>query len=497
MELELYKEKIEGMNLIFETQVTQEEVCEAIIPDSQPDILKVMETSVNVLLKSKEAEQGRAIVKGVLQSTVIYAAEDDNFYKVEIPIPYTVIANCHDINDDYAVLAVTDILSADAFISNSRKIVVKANYITNIHVFGNYTVEFCCKVENDDVYQLIDEVHIPFLNEYKEKTFVISDDIALENSDGCNFEILSAEFSVKNVDYSISGSRILIRGTAETNLTLLFSDRIVPEKFIKKSDFSQILDTDASELDNIKINIMLTGCYCDAAMHSAENDMQSVSIELHAVAQCEIYKKKETTVMRDLYCVYGDIICTTEEITVFSGDNLKCETIKHHDKFENMLELKEIISAKIQFGEVNIENNTAKFNGTFYAYGIDGNAIPTVFKHNLTFKYKTDVVHVPKIRLLSINTEIISNEINIDLEIELISKEKVTTRFITVNAAEIQENNKWDSAYSAVLCELKENETLWDIAKRNLSSVDIIKKFNNIDSETNIEAGTILLVPKA
>ena len=73
----------------------------------------------------------------------------------------------------------------------------------------------------------------------------------------------------------------------------MMSDSISPQKKEHCFDFSQIIDvSDAESVENVVIDIMLNGCYCDIGANASGVNESNFSIELHAVAQCEIYRRK-------------------------------------------------------------------------------------------------------------------------------------------------------------------------------------------------------------
>ena len=55
MELELNRTHLAGYNTVLDTTVFQEETLETIVPDACPDILRLVDTEVKIILKSKEA----------------------------------------------------------------------------------------------------------------------------------------------------------------------------------------------------------------------------------------------------------------------------------------------------------------------------------------------------------------------------------------------------------------------------------------------------------
>ena len=62
MDMNLNKENINYVKMIYSASFTHEETMELIVPDAQPDILEILDTDAVVLLRSKEADTGRVVI---------------------------------------------------------------------------------------------------------------------------------------------------------------------------------------------------------------------------------------------------------------------------------------------------------------------------------------------------------------------------------------------------------------------------------------------------
>ena len=90
MDMNLNKENINYVKMIYSASFTHEETMELIVPDAQPDILEILDTDAVVLLRSKEADTGRVVISGVINATVLYAPEDSgDIKKLELSMPFS------------------------------------------------------------------------------------------------------------------------------------------------------------------------------------------------------------------------------------------------------------------------------------------------------------------------------------------------------------------------------------------------------------------------
>lgn len=338
MELKLNTKNIKALSIINEAIITQEETGEVIVPDILPDIESIIETKAYVLLKSKEAEQGRAVIKGTLQTTVLYLSKNNDVCKLDTAIPYTIIDNNNLIDTDCLLKSEVLIIACDAITANPRKVIVRVNIKSTVSSFRENQYDICEDIENASICRHKNTNTYSVLTEYKEKIFVISDELHVDYED-C--EILLYNYTVENCEYSISGSKIILRGTAVTELTVIPSDSVESEKIHNSSEFSQIIDIDDIEcFSEIKLSPMMTGCYCDYNAYSSDGS-EYVSVEIHTVIQCEIYSYISVAAVDDVYSLQGDVVCEWEEVRLNCAErnsvhisNLKSAVIEVDDRWE-------------------------------------------------------------------------------------------------------------------------------------------------------------------
>lgn len=498
MQLELNTSKYIFQQVVDESVIFQEETGEIIIPDTQPDIVSVVDTFSNVLLKSKEAEQGRAVVKGVLHTTVMYTAKDDGIYRIEYPVPFTIMVNKHEISSNCALSASIEVSSAEAVILNSRKVVAKINLKALITCFADSDFDLCSGVNDESVFQKTESTEIIYMSEYKEKTFVTSDDIVLDDKNSFDFEILGCEHKFKDVDYSISGRKIVIKGKVESCVYWMGLDMITPKYTKCLTDFSQVVDIDKTEnAESVFINIMMTGCYCDSNVYSQKGDETSVSVEIHAVAQCEIFEKKELVILNDLYSVSGKIECEWKNVYYISEKTVNKSIVKVKEKINTGVKFSEIISARVTFGEVKAEDKNCKVNGYFTAFGYNENADILTIKNSFQVNFVCERTN-GRVFVSADAVEVTISDDDLMLDCDMCFETKATDMVAMNNLKSIvfEPTVDIDELPSAVLYRVRSGDDLWELGKKYLSYCQLIKEVNKLDDDGQIEIGKMILIPR-
>ena len=109
MELELKKASLDAYEAAGELTLTQEETAETIVPDYCPDIARIIETTGQVYLHSRELRDGRGSISGTVRVSVLYTPEGEaGIRTLELNIPFTAEAEGRGLPESGILLAETE-----------------------------------------------------------------------------------------------------------------------------------------------------------------------------------------------------------------------------------------------------------------------------------------------------------------------------------------------------------------------------------------------------
>ena len=144
MELELDRTQLNGYEALLDTTLFQEETLEMIVPDACPDILRVVETDGKVLLRSKEAMDGRVELTGTIRACVLYLPDGESGMRhLDVSIPFRACAEGKDIGPGCSVTACARLRRADTRAVNPRKVLVRAEAAIGVTVFAPMDKGIC------------------------------------------------------------------------------------------------------------------------------------------------------------------------------------------------------------------------------------------------------------------------------------------------------------------------------------------------------------------
>jgi hypothetical protein len=512
MELYLNTEKKFYSKAVLCTTLTQEETMEMIVPDSLPDILQIVDTDGFALLRGKEADNGRVSVSGVMCVTALYTPEGHSgVRKLDVNIPFNVSALNAEISVNTKVTASLNISSVNANMINSRKIAAKAEVTVVISCYNDVEVHIPSDPDKSNVESLetFNEVFAATLPvSVKEKTFILSDELELPAVNNPVGEILKSKVRLDVEETKNVGNKLIIRGNAVT--TLLYSpedsvDLIASADF--QTAFSQIVELDDGSEDSVcNVALMLTGQYIVADIISDSNNIRNVSSELHVVAQCVVYDRISFDYISDAYSTSYELIPECDELVFSPLENslTLSETVKDSVEMGNV---EKIISCNAMCGgltyavvEGKLEIKATINIGVMYADEDASLQFATFSREAATvYEARMDCSYVVEAECgADIIVTASKNGFDIRIPVNFKIIETGVLKILAISGLAYDEEKKLNLAAepSIVIHRLGSGDTLWKLAKKYSSTVDLITEANNIEDPDIIDIGEILIVPK-
>ena len=510
MDLNLSREKITLAKKVLDTEISHEETVEMIVPDVQPDIFRILDVDATALIRSKDTENGRVTVAGAAAVTVIYFPENEaSACTVRLEVPFSVTAAVEGIDHDSKVAAKISVSAVDASIINTRKFVIRANFLTSVVCFNDEDLEICSGAEiSEDMYieLLGDELEVTPYTQVMEKTFTIADELSLPGSKPDIEEILKTRVNLSVNDARLIGNKLVFKGKALIAL-LYTTARAEIESADLEAEFSQIMEIeDASEDCGFDIIAMLTGAYFNVNSLFA-GEKRTVTMELHAVSQCIAYERKKISYIRDVYSTKfvldetsSSIVIGNKEKRSVTGNNLRCVV-------NTQSGVAEIISVNIQVGVVSVTetDNTSVLKAPVNISCIykcdDGRILSAkgVFEAEANSKFTGDERRLVTCECGNdVYASAAGGGIEIRVNADFVIMEHDSTVLNAISDISYSEDEIIDTSLipSVTIARVKKDATFWKLAKKHHSTTALIMNANDIENESDLMECKMLIIPK-
>ena len=348
MELALGKKSIYCFKKIYDSTFTREETAESVVPDVMPDIAEILSVDGLVLLRSKEAEQGRVSLAGNVGATVLYLPEGGGgVKKLSLSVPFSASAESPVFSDKTRAVATVRLTLLEARMLNPRKVLVKAGVTVDLKCYEEGELEICDKVEDPSSAEILIRPMQCLVNPVtgvREKTFVITDEYVIPASKPIFGELLAQRVEFTVDDIKTVGNKLIFKGAAQVTLLYISEDGQDIASANYTTSFSQIIEMDgAYEQPDAEVRLMLTGAYFEPMPSSSEGRV--ISCELHMVAQASCSEKTELTYLSDAYSNNYDVELYRDSIELEGIERRMTVRETLRDLIETKNPVREVIDA--------------------------------------------------------------------------------------------------------------------------------------------------------
>lgn len=506
MELELNRTELSGYDTIADTTLFSEETLECIVPDACPDILRILDTDGVVCVKSKEAGEGRAELRGMIRACVLYLPDGaEGIRTMEVSIPFTCGTDHPAIHTGCIVHAVPRLLSADARMLNPRKVYVRAEIAVGFQLFSPSAAMVstsCDCQESWGIQEKRERCQTYRIAAVQEKPFTFSDDLALPGSKPDLAELLRQRVDLSCTESKVIGNKLIFKGQAV--LTLLYrTEDLMPVTVSFELPFSQIMEVSgAAEEADCDLELTLNDISCQPD----PEDHRTISVSMGLLAQTVLREEHSVEVVSDLYSTAYELTVERQEDTFGRLSERGSRRQSFREILETSVAVKSVVDCSLAIGAVsqswegNLLTMSADTRVMILYRGEDDELYSLVRPVPVSCQWEPEAGCSCFCRCSCPGEFYATPTVGgIEVRFPLDFHYRAETRHTVLEAAaaHLDEERLCDSTQrpSIVLRMVEEGETLWDIAKAYATtSADIIGA--NELTEEAVPMGRLLLIPK-
>lgn len=485
---------------------------EAVVPDVKSDVYEIVDTQGYIVLSKIEVSDGKLTCRGSFNYNVMYIADDKStLSNVCGKIDINEVIEKDNIVQDMEHMLYAEVEHVDCTILNERKIRVGALMNIKGSLFEKQRldivkdvsqVECIQKNRKEIVYQ--DIVGI-------EKTeSVIRDTISI--SAGEVASIINITPTVKVKESRIADNKVIIGGMLEVSPLACTSDGDVVELDKVSIDFTQFIEVPGA-FDGMTEEILLN--IGDFDYNFKENsESNSAMLEIECTVCCKVKVTDEVTreVLQDAYSPQkivkfehrlinlNKVLYSTSEMFTVR------ETLSTGD---DNIQIKDLVSVcpSVSIENSYVEGNKSIIQGIIKVVilfvPVEGEKM--IYKLSEEIPFENDVVIDNLTETCSIFNTVCIERVEADLnrdEIDLVIKIKRFTEAIDKKSesfivkGEDQGDYDLSKAPSIIVYVCKEDDNLWDIAKKYNTTEEEIADVNEIKIDEPIKPGKCLILQK-
>lgn len=300
MDLELTYQNLNFFEPVVDTTLYQEETAESIVPDSCPDIARIVLTTGLPLVTERIVQEGKGELSGQVRAVILYQPEGEfSLRRLDVTVPFKSTVTGSEITSGSRMIAIPTLQALETRILNPRKVLVRVNLAVGVKIYAPISLQLCSQVEAPEqagVEQLQESCRTYCTVAVQEKDFTYSDELPLGNGRGGVEELLDQRVHFRCTESKIIGSKLIFKGDAELHLLYRTADGIEGADY--KLPFSQIMEvSELGENTDCDLDIRLTDLRCELGSDGGN----LVYVNFEVLAQAVIREQRELPLVRDMY----------------------------------------------------------------------------------------------------------------------------------------------------------------------------------------------------
>ncbi len=477
------------------TPKLQEETQEYRLPESMPDVGRVIAAWGQTVIRGKEWRSGHIGIHGGVMVWVLYAPEDGSeVRRIETWLPFSTRLEQNHKGEDGIIRAESVLSSVDARSISSRKLMLRCQVGLLVQTMVPKQAELMEPRDMPGDMELLQRTYPMVLTrEAGEKTFLVDETVELPKELAAGETIVYYHICPRITEQKVLGTKAVFRGVGQ--LHLLMQDR---EGKLCGGDLeipmAQYLDLDGDYAEGAELSNLL----CSTSVEAERTEAGALRLRWGLVSQYIVNAVTMVNCLEDAYSTQRELELQRQEIL------LPCwleEQLREVELTERLGDGEVPVDA-IFFPDLPMVTRQpggaeVRVGGTFQTLttGSDGNLQGRTVKANQAVTVQTECDTAAQCILQGgVQTRREGSGWGLESKLGLMLASICAKPLSMVTGITVG-GTKQDAAErpSVIVRAKRGEETLWDIAKYCGSTVSAIQRLNKLESEP--EENRLLLIP--
>jgi len=518
MSLELVKESIKINNLIGEDTAQTVIEHDIIVPDTNPDAARILLIDGEVYEKSSEVLQDKVAVNGAIRYKILYISDDESRRVRSINTSSDFSYNADVLNARFGLKANVkcEIEHIDYEILYGRKIKVKSIVRFDVKVCEETEHDFVNNINGlEDIETLRDYIDINSTLGESSAYCNVNESIEIPASKPTIKEILRSDVKVVGKDYKVSDNKIIAKGDLNILTLYIADDEENSIQFMEHElPFTQFIDLQGiNDACDCEVDYKIIN-YSFRAGEDNDGELRILNAEVELMLRAQAYERKRVDILADAYSLSRKLNIEqkpfkTKKVVSKEKNQINIKETVYVDgdnpgiaQVFNVLSKPSLVECNIQNGAVTIEG---AINNSILYLANNSDQPVSCYDYEIPFKQNIEIRDInPKMGCeIELDVEhcnysmLSSNEVEIRAIVNIGIKviDSVELPLVT-KVSESPLDEKRNESPSITIYFTQPEDNMWKIAKKYYTTVDNIKKINNLSDEDNILPGQQIIVPR-
>lgn len=487
------------------------------IPDIKPDVDRILQTKPHVSIIKEELIQDKVALQGEFKVNVLYIPLNDKkpIHSLDLIFPFEETVNADGITGKDSIDILSSIEDLEVKLINSRKLNIQSLAQLKINLSEKKEVYITSDIEGGkDIEKKLSAVVACQLKDSRRDSYKIKDEVALPTGKPNMMEILWHDVTIQNKDFKLLDGKINLKGTLHV-ATLYCAEGAESGIEFVESDitFNGLIECHGGKenmINDIQMNIIDEKVLIRPDLDGEE---RVIAVEVDTSVDIKVYDEEQCNVLEDVYSLERDLIVKREpqQYQKLLCKNQSLTNVKETVLVEDIS--KEIMQIYYTSGTCTVEN-LALSNDKIDVEGVlfckimyvaaDDHMPINIFEVPIPFEHQIDIkglnsqsiVHMsPSVNYIGC-TMIGAKEVEVKCTIQMnaLVFDQSEVDIITSVEEKPMDMKAFQNIPGIVGYIVKEKDSLWDIAKKYKTTVQSIKKANDLESDTVLKGEKLIIV---
>lgn len=318
MPMEIKKETFSFSELFTRSKCEQAVSLDINLPDYCSDIKKILKCTVKAGISNVSVSGENVNLSGTVVTRLIYVGDNEKIDCFEHTDALSCSTRVKDMPENPMIRAVTKTDYINCRALSQRRISVSGNIGASVYVYRENKKEFPCHIDSPDMQCKKEKKTVTDLICQSEKTFDLSETVALDKDKEDIGKIIRSDCKVKLESKKAVADKLLIKGELCCDILYTDSEKNSLIKICHSMPISQILGIGGiTDKSDIEISV-----YPSQFIVSAKNDsagrcrLLEFAVRLSAAVRCR--QDKEIEFIKDCYSTKYDVTCDYKNAEIYS-----------------------------------------------------------------------------------------------------------------------------------------------------------------------------------
>ncbi len=484
---------------------------ENIVPDSSPDIARIVDTTGMVYLTDRElSADGRFCASGAVDVSVLYIPEKETGPRaLHFQLPFQCYGEGQGSADCESLDIRGELRSIDTRMLNPRKVLTRANLSLYPAGCRHVSLSVCTDAEGEDaasIQLLREKKQTRVAAGVREKDFSFTEELPLPPGRGGAEEILSTRVDLRSTDSKLIGSKLVVKGMVTASV--LYRENGGKAALLQQDlPFSQIIEgagfTEDCESEAVH---RLLSADCRLGGEGGSDDAYVITLDLSMRTRVTVWRMEEIDFIADLYSTAAPVDCQHMELALSEDCQRSTRRQNARELMETGAAVKSVIDTEVGCGSAQISGGELRIPVWARCLYLDESDMLLSARQEFSVTCPADLPGEAESATCrveaSCGSDVMVNVapegIELRLPIEYTLMTDCRKRYVCVSGGETtEEENGGEPMPSLILRKLGAGESLWSVAKQYRTTREGILAVNELTAEDQIGADRLLLIPKS